>query len=632
MAYEPLHHKYRPQRFGDVVGQGPIVTTLTNALKAGRIAHAYLFTGSRGTGKTTTARLIAKALNCIHGPTPDPCGRCEQCLAIATGSALDVIEIDAASNTGVDNIRELIERAQFAPVQSRQKVYILDEVHMLSSAAFNCLLKTLEEPPAHVTFVLATTDPQKVLPTVISRCQRFDFRRIPLTDMVKHLEEIAWKEDIDIEHEAVELVAQIAQGGLRDAESLLDQLALLEGTIGAERIWQLVGAVPERELLVIGECIQAGDSTRLIEQVRRLLDSGKEPLQVLQDLLGFYRDLLIAHTAPDRRDLVAVTAASWQQMCERAKTLSIPQLLALQERLRQAEPQIKTSTQPRLWLEVGLLGLLASPSQNQPVALAPAAARPAAPVPVPPPRPAEERPTPPPPAAPRGVEERPNSVPQPPVEPTPPQRPQVPPPSIEPAAAIHRPARPSGSTPDGTGLRERWPEWIRLIPQPTQSLMSSSFWLEETPKRLVIGFTTEPLVKRASEPRRLKQIQEVLQQFLGRPIEVQFHIGKAPAAAPAVAVASSQSAAYTPPPVSFSPPAPPEVTPVSPTTVAPPSAAKPPLSDEEPDELDRAARGLAEFFNGEVISFDGEAEELPGATQPGAAEVSDIDDDEDIPF
>lgn len=275
MVYEPLHHKYRPQRFGDVVGQGPIIATLTNALKTNRIANAYLFTGSRGTGKTTTARLIAKALNCIAGPTPDPCGSCEQCLAIAGGSALDVIEIDAASNTGVDNIRELIERAQFAPVQSRRKIYILDEVHMLSSAAFNCLLKTLEEPPAHVTFVLATTDPQKVLPTVISRCQRFDFRRIPLTEMVDHLEAIAFKENINVETEALELVAQIAQGGLRDAESLLDQLALLDGVIDAERVWQLVGAVPERELLALVDSIQAADSTALIEQVRRLLDSGK---------------------------------------------------------------------------------------------------------------------------------------------------------------------------------------------------------------------------------------------------------------------------------------------------------------------------------------------------------------------
>ncbi|HEY9620734.1 MAG TPA: DNA polymerase III subunit gamma/tau, partial [Crinalium sp.] len=261
MTYEPLHHKYRPQTFAELVGQGAIAQTLSNALRQQRIAPAYLFTGARGTGKTSSARIFAKSLNCQAGdvPTDAPCGMCEVCRAIARGSALDVIEIDAASNTGVDNIRELIERAQFAPVQCRYKVYIVDEVHMLSTAAFNALLKTLEEPPDRVVFVLATTDPQRVLPTIISRCQRFDFRRIPLDEMVAHLGVIASKEAIEIASDAVQLVAQISQGGLRDAESLLDQLSLLQGQITVERVWDLVGAVPERDLLQLVQAIAQDD-------------------------------------------------------------------------------------------------------------------------------------------------------------------------------------------------------------------------------------------------------------------------------------------------------------------------------------------------------------------------------------
>ena len=364
MPYEPLHHKYRPQTFGDLVGQETIALTLSNALKQEKIAPAYLFTGPRGTGKTSSARILAKSLNCLASsrPTPNPCGRCEACLAIAKGSALDVMEIDAASNTGVDNIREIIERSRFAPVQCRYKIYAIDECHMLSTAAFNALLKTLEEPPPQVVFILATTDPQRVLSTIISRCQRFDYRRIPLKEMTAHLEYIAETEQIAIAPEAITLIAQIANGGLRDAESLLDQLSLLPETITVAKVWDLVGAVPEQDLLKLLQAINRNDSLNVLQQCRNLLDRGREPLVVLQNLAGFYLNLLIAKTAPQRPDLVAVTETCWQQLCTAAVNWDTSAILRGQQHLKEAETQLKQTTQPRLWLEVTLLGLLPNDS------------------------------------------------------------------------------------------------------------------------------------------------------------------------------------------------------------------------------------------------------------------------------
>ncbi|MBN3885697.1 MAG: DNA polymerase III subunit gamma/tau [Nostoc sp. JL34] len=366
MSYEPLHHKYRPKSFAELVGQEAIATTLTNAIGTAKIAPAYLFTGPRGTGKTSSARILAKSLNCLKGdqPTAEPCGVCEVCQGITKGYALDVIEIDAASNTGVDNIRELIEKAQFAPVQCRYKVYVIDECHMLSTQAFNALLKTLEEPPRHVVFVLATTDPQRVLPTIISRCQRFDFRRIQLEAMVKHLSAIASFENIHISPDAVTLVAQLSQGGLRDAESLLDQLGLLAGEVTPERVWDLVGTVSEQDLLALLNAIAQDKPEAVLDCTHYILDRGREPLTILQNLAAFYRDLLIAKTAPNRHDLVACTQQTWTALVEFAQYFDISTILAGQQHLRTSEVQIKNTTQPRLWLEVTLLGLLPSATAN----------------------------------------------------------------------------------------------------------------------------------------------------------------------------------------------------------------------------------------------------------------------------
>ncbi|MEG4287881.1 DNA polymerase III subunit gamma/tau [Microcoleus sp. C2C3] len=368
MTYEPLHHKYRPQTFAELVGQEAIAQTLTSAILQERIAPAYLFTGPRGTGKTSSARIFAKSLNCIStvAPTPTPCGKCNVCQEIARGSTLDVIEIDAASNTGVDNIRDLIERSQFSPVQCRYKVYVIDEVHMLSTQAFNALLKTLEEPPDRVVFVLATTDPQRVLPTIISRCQKFDFRRIPLDSMIAHLHKIAKLENINIASDAVQMIAQLAQGGLRDAESLLDQLSLFPGQVTVEKVWDLVGAVPENDLMELLQAIKNDNPTALIDMTRHLMDRGREPLIVLQSLASFYRDLLIAKSAPERSNLVALTDATWGKLCNFALNWETELILAGQKHLQTHEVQIKNTTQPRLWLEVTLLGLLPSAIRTQP--------------------------------------------------------------------------------------------------------------------------------------------------------------------------------------------------------------------------------------------------------------------------
>lgn len=1046
MGYEPLHHKYRPQTFTDLVGQEAIATTLTNALMQERIAPAYLFTGARGTGKTSSARIMAKSLNCISfdKPTAHPCGKCSMCREITKGTALDITEIDAASNTGVDNIRELIERSQFAPVQARYKVYAIDECltgdslimtnegqvriddltikgkevlsyndaigkwefkkvlrwlnqgvkpilkiktahreirctenhlirteqgwiqaknvkegmtilspvnvavessslstgqmdvpadlsqginssemhlgkkntillqffnnlnflnpfvhvvvekrsmfqlfcckkekesrafsqtgqgipikkdtasgnivlknsllnlktyllknwdlstvrysatvplaiptsivdfpgwlgitarnstsgshiklavfqscdqnlksppikdsvihlftvehsailssrtflqlldpisiassflwngsakllpkvwlggiwmtdrsylvrqeaqechsllkairlrrikpsligsqewdtkpksthitdlkeikpittfawaqtsaengcqissntqspqwhtslekvesvkvagvervydievegnhnfvangllvhncHMLSTAAFNALLKTLEEPPDRVVFILATTDPQRVLPTIISRCQRFDFRRIPLDAMVKHLGKIAEIEKINIQSEALTLVSQIAQGGLRDAESLLDQLSLLEGEITVEAVWELVGSVPEKDLLGLLEAIANNNSTLVIDLLRRVMDRGREPLIVLQNLAGLYRDLLIAKTASDRHDLVALTASGWAGLKQLAQTSAIEDILAGQQHLRSAELQIKNTTQPRLWLEITLMGLLPAVSQlsavsvQQPIARIPqvAIAPPSAPV-----------------QAPVQAEEKVRSLEDgfgfaQPSKDIQIDSPLIEVPIIETPAPVTHPLPPASTEPPPLNLDREWHELLSyLTPAPKGLMNDHAKFIEVTQTTVRIGFKNATFKKIADQKR--DEVAECCTRVFKRPMKVSFEVLSAGSTSKKNAQAnnspqsSHQQSNHQP----TQQPSPHNNFQSAPSPSPSPAQSSSQFATEEPatnaympkSSEFIAAQNVAKFFDGEIVNLDNEPSE-----------------------
>ncbi|WP_375329379.1 DNA polymerase III subunit gamma/tau [Microcystis sp. BLCC-F210] len=802
MTYEPLHHKYRPQTFADLVGQSAIATTLSNALISERIAPAYLFTGPRGTGKTSSARILAKSLNCLSSdhPTPIPCGKCSVCQAIANGSALDVIEIDAASNTGVDNIREIIERSQFAPVQCRYKVYVIDECltgdslvftetglipinhpeilgkrvlsynessgeweykkvlrwlnrgakatltiqtrnrtinctgnhlirtekawiqaknlkigdqilspvnvaavqyrpsiikspqwltnfeevigiqegdtesvydlevednhnfvangllvhncHMLSTAAFNALLKTLEEPPDRVIFVLATTDPQRVLPTIISRCQRFDYRRIALDAMVVHLQKIAQIEAIDINLEALTLVAQIANGGLRDAESLLDQLSLLAGTITAERVWDLVGAVPERDLLTLLKVIHGNIPDQVIEQCRHLMNRGKEPLIVLQNLAGFYLNLLLAKTAPNRPEMVAVTAPTWQELCTEARTWSLEEILRGQQLLKDSETQLKNTTQPRLWLEVTLLGLL---PQAQVIPLVATVA----------------------PSRPQTSAERPPEVITVPAPVNEPIKPAV----ITPTTSVAVPQTEVKTVTSDDNHEQIWQQVLEVMEPPTTRTLlrqhGSLFSMEESSAYLSIS--SEQLLKMARL--RLTNIESAFEAAFQRRIKVHLQVGSATAAITAEVSQSPAAKILPPPETAATPPITPENKVVTVVNIPPvkeaiiekkeakitasgnpktPSTELPQKilnfdssletldQDVDVSEILAAAQKLAKSFDGELVNMGYSLPENSAAEtkvnkslenmtivrgRPDVNEILDsLEEDEDLPF
>jgi DNA polymerase-3 subunit gamma/tau len=361
---QALYRKWRPQTWDAVVGQQHVVSTLRNALAAGRSAHAYLFAGPRGTGKTTTARLLAKAVNCLETDLSlRPCGACEHCQAVNQNRFLDLIEIDAASNTSVEDVRDLRDKINFSPNQGRYKVYIIDEVHMLSTAAFNALLKTLEEPPAHAIFILATTEVHKIPATVLSRCQRHEFRRIPVADIVKYLQNVAQEEGIQVEPEVLTLIARQSTGAMRDAISLLDQLASTGQGITLQMAQDVLGTAASQAVLDVVEALFARKADAGLDNIHAALDAGSDPRQFARQMVDYLRDLLLVRTGNARQ--VEATAEGRAQMARHAQACSTAELLRLIRLFNYAASEARSAWHASLPLEMAFIEALQIPAEGE---------------------------------------------------------------------------------------------------------------------------------------------------------------------------------------------------------------------------------------------------------------------------
>jgi len=507
---QALYRKWRSQTFDEVVGQEHVVRTLTSALAQGRIAHAYLFAGPRGTGKTTMARLLAKAVNCLAEDGPKPCNRCAVCQALNEGRLIDLIEIDGASNRGIDEVRTLREQVNFSPNVARYKVYIIDEVHMLTPEAFNALLKTLEEPPAHVIFILATTEVHKLPPTIISRCQRFDFRRIPLDLITQRLRLIADTEGIHAEQAALELIARSATGSMRDAISLLDQLSAYgSDSITRELVQAMLGAVSVEPLADLVDAVIHGDLKAALGIVGQLVDQGLDPRQLTAELLDYARDLLQVK-AGNPPALTAASAQTEGRMRAQAEALRVDDLLRLSRLLTQASLEIKGNILPQLPLELALTEAILKPEAR------PAQAPQAAPAPTSTTRPAAPREAP-----------KPQPVVAPQVKREPPAAPQVK--REEPAvveAAAGAPATPpatSAGVVDLDTVHRRWDEFVenlRNCNPRTQALSAQALLRSGAPMSvdgdvIVIGFPSEFHRKKISEDAPKALVEKALAEALG---------------------------------------------------------------------------------------------------------------------
>lgn len=360
-SYLPLYRKYRPQKLEDVVGQSHIKSALTNAIKLDKIAHAYLFTGPRGTGKTSTARILAKSLNCVNGPTISPCGECESCKAVTNSVPVDVIEIDAASNRSVEDAHNILEKVQYAPVHGKYKIYIIDEVHMLSTQAFNALLKTLEEPPKNVVFILATTESHKVLDTIKSRCQRFDFKRITTNDIVEHLEKIAKLEKINISKEGITTIAKISAGGMRDSLALLDQVSALsaEKELTEVDVNNLLGRLSFDTLTEMANSIINSDAITAINILDKIYNDGNEPIVILNNALLYFKNLLISITCDLEKsvELTSLNDTQVKVLAEYKNKIETHQVVSIINKISEYIKEIKQTNHQQMWLEVALIDL-----------------------------------------------------------------------------------------------------------------------------------------------------------------------------------------------------------------------------------------------------------------------------------
>lgn len=355
--YTVLARRYRPQQFADLVGQEPVAQALGNAIKSNRVAHAYLFTGARGVGKTSTARILAKALNCVKGPTTTPCDECDMCRAITSGEDTDVLEIDGASNRGIDEVREIRSNVQYRPSRARYKIYIIDEVHMLTPPAFNALLKTLEEPPSHVKFMFATTEATKIPVTILSRCQRFDFAGIGLTQILERLRSIVAAEGLQADQEALELIARRAGGSMRDAQSLLDQLLAFGGKLTVDRVHELLGTAHEERVAEIATAVTDRDAKQVLGILSQAVDQGQQLGELLDQLIEYWRDLMIVQCAGVDGQLLSVTGKYRDALVQQANKLSSDTILAGLDVLATAKSRLRGTSHSRVVLEIALVRL-----------------------------------------------------------------------------------------------------------------------------------------------------------------------------------------------------------------------------------------------------------------------------------
>ena len=515
---QALYRKWRPQTWETVIGQQHVVQTLRNALAAERIAHAYLFAGPRGTGKTTTARLLAKAVNCLNEDiTLRPCGKCDYCQAVNQGRFLDLIEIDAASNTSVEDVRDLRDKINFSPNQGRYKIYIVDEVHMLSSAAFNALLKTLEEPPPHAIFILATTEVHKIPATVLSRCQRHEFRRIPVTDIVACLKEMAKSEKIKVKDDALTLIARQSTGAMRDAISLLDQLASTGKPITLELVQEVLGTAASSAVLELVEALIERQADAGLDRIQAALDAGSDPRQFARQVVDYLRDLLLIRMGGAAQ--VEATAEMRSQMARHAQSFTASELLRIIRAFNSAAVDTRGSWQPSLPLEMAFIEALEAPETGSVSA---------------------SESLPPGPAQMSGTASGKKSAPAHTPEPDPQQAAQPVATAQSAATAVPAPASPppavepvetSSTDQQSTqNLATAWPQFTNLVRQAnpnTYGLLNSCKSRYMRGETVLIGFASEVLKDKMEKPENLELAQRALAQVFHRPLTVQCYVDTA---------------------------------------------------------------------------------------------------------